>query len=128
MSKAKYSTEEEGHFGLGFKHYSHFTSPIRRYPDMMAHRMLQHYLDGGKPLPKDEYESLCKHSSEMEKKAAESPAYEDIEDIVIEILNQANKLTEDVAILHLYISHLRCLHQDLQYNNYCNKLKCKHSY
>ena len=70
MSKAKYSTEEEGHFGLGFKHYSHFTSPIRRYPDMMCHRMLQHYLDGGKSLDRNEYENMCKHSSEMEKKAS----------------------------------------------------------
>jgi ribonuclease R len=72
MSKAKYTTEPIGHFGLAFEHYSHFTSPIRRYPDMMAHRMLQHYLDGGKSLSKEEFEKLCKHSSDREKLAAEA--------------------------------------------------------
>ncbi|HAC24882.1 MAG TPA: ribonuclease R, partial [Cytophagales bacterium] len=50
MAKAKYTTEAKGHFGLAFEHYTHFTSPIRRYPDMMAHRLLQHYLDQGKPV------------------------------------------------------------------------------
>jgi ribonuclease R len=72
MAKAKYSTEPEGHFGLAFDHYSHFTSPIRRYPDMMAHRLLQHYLDGGKSAEKEEYETRCQHSSEMEKRAADA--------------------------------------------------------
>lgn len=72
MAKAKYSTEPEGHFGLAFDHYSHFTSPIRRYPDMMAHRLLQHYLDGGASAEKEEYEERCRHSSEMEKRAADA--------------------------------------------------------
>lgn len=72
MSKARYSTAPMGHFGLAFEHYSHFTSPIRRYPDMMAHRMLQHYLDGGKSLDKEDYEAKCKHSSDQEKLAAEA--------------------------------------------------------
>ncbi len=72
MSKAIYSTSPMGHFGLAFEHYSHFTSPIRRYPDMMAHRMLQHYLDGGKSLNKEDYEAKCKHSSDQEKLAAEA--------------------------------------------------------
>lgn len=72
MSKAKYSTSPQGHFGLAFEHYSHFTSPIRRYPDVMAHRMLQHYLDNGKSLSKDDYEEKCKHSSDQEKLAAEA--------------------------------------------------------
>ncbi|UBM57388.1 ribonuclease R [Marinilongibacter aquaticus] len=72
MSKAKYSTEPAGHFGLAFAHYSHFTSPIRRYPDMMAHRMLQHYLDQGKSLNKEDYEEKCMHSSQQEKLAAEA--------------------------------------------------------
>lgn len=72
MAKAKYSTEEKGHFGLAFTHYSHFTSPIRRYPDMMAHRLLQHYLDGGKPANKADYEEKCIHSSEREKRAADA--------------------------------------------------------
>lgn len=72
MAKAKYSTDVKGHFGLAFEHYSHFTSPIRRYPDMMAHRMLQHYLDEGKHLNKNEYEEKCVHSSEREKRAADA--------------------------------------------------------
>lgn len=72
MAKAKYSTEAKGHFGLAFPHYSHFTSPIRRYPDMMVHRLLQHYLDGGKSVNKKEYEDKCIHSSEREKRAADA--------------------------------------------------------
>lgn len=72
MAKAKYSTEPKGHFGLAFNHYSHFTSPIRRYPDMMAHRLLQHYLDEGKPVSKTDYEERCIHSSEREKRAADA--------------------------------------------------------
>lgn len=72
MAKAKYSTEPRGHFGLAFQHYSHFTSPIRRYPDMMAHRLLQHYLDGGKPIDRAEWEAHCEHASEREKRAADA--------------------------------------------------------
>jgi ribonuclease R len=72
MAKAKYSTETKGHFGLAFKHYTHFTSPIRRYPDMMVHRLLQHYLDDGKQFGKNEYEERCVHSSEREKRAADA--------------------------------------------------------
>ncbi len=72
MAKAKYTTEAKGHFGLAFEHYTHFTSPIRRYPDMMVHRLLQHYLDGGKSVNKKEYEERCIHSSEREKRAADA--------------------------------------------------------
>ena len=70
MSKATYTTENIGHYGLGFEYYTHFTSPIRRYPDVMVHRLLQHYLDGGKPLKEMVYEEKCKHSSSMEILAA----------------------------------------------------------
>lgn len=72
MAKAKYTTETMGHFGLAFEHYTHFTSPIRRYPDMMVHRLLQHYLDGGKSVDEEEYEKKCVHSSEREKRAADA--------------------------------------------------------
>ncbi|MDN4166033.1 ribonuclease R [Cytophagales bacterium LB-30] len=72
MAKAKYTTSADPHFGLAFTHYSHFTSPIRRYPDMMAHRLLQHYLDKGKSVSKEEYEEKCVHSSEREKRAADA--------------------------------------------------------
>ncbi|MFQ3238336.1 MAG: ribonuclease R [Olleya marilimosa] len=66
MSKAEYTTKNIGHYGLAFGDYSHFTSPIRRYPDVMAHRLLQRYLDGGKSANQEEYEEKCKHSSNME--------------------------------------------------------------
>lgn len=66
MSKAKYSTDNIGHYGLAFDYYSHFTSPIRRYPDVMVHRLLQFYLDGGKSVSEEIYEEKCQHSSNME--------------------------------------------------------------
>ena len=66
MSKAEYTTQNIGHYGLAFDYYSHFTSPIRRYPDVMAHRLLQHYLDGGQSVNEDAYEEKCQHSSNME--------------------------------------------------------------
>ena len=72
MAKAQYTTETKGHFGLAFPHYTHFTSPIRRYPDMMVHRLLQHYLDGRKTTEKAACEALCVHSSEREKRAADA--------------------------------------------------------
>ena len=72
MQKAYYSTENIGHYGLAFPYYSHFTSPIRRYPDMMLHRLLAHYLDGGHSVDSEVVEELCEHSSEMEARAAEA--------------------------------------------------------
>ena len=72
MAKAVYTTENIGHYGLAFPYYTHFTSPIRRYPDMMVHRLLQRYLDGGKSADRDALEELCEHSSEREVVAAEA--------------------------------------------------------
>ena len=70
MAKAVYSTDNIGHYGLGFKYYTHFTSPIRRYPDMMVHRLLARYLTGGRSVNLEKLEEECKHSSEMEQLAA----------------------------------------------------------
>ena len=72
MSKAEYSTVNIGHYGLSFPFYTHFTSPIRRYPDLMVHRLLEWYLEGKGSASKEEYEEYCVHSSEMERKAAEA--------------------------------------------------------
>ncbi len=72
MAKAEYSTENIGHYGLAFRHYTHFTSPIRRFPDMMVHRLLCHYLDGGSGKSAKKYESYCEHASNMEKKATDA--------------------------------------------------------
>ena len=72
MSKAVYTTHNIGHYGLAFDYYTHFTSPIRRYPDVMVHRLLQHYLEKGKTTNEKEYENKCTHSSEMEGLAAQA--------------------------------------------------------
>jgi ribonuclease R len=72
MAKAVYSCENIGHYGLGFTWYTHFTSPIRRYPDLMVHRLLDRYLDGGGSVNQEEYEKKCEHSSDMERKAVEA--------------------------------------------------------
>jgi len=66
MSKAIYTVDNIGHYGLSFDYYTHFTSPIRRYPDVMVHRLLQHYLDGGSSAKAEVFEQKCKHSSDME--------------------------------------------------------------
>lgn len=70
MAKAVYTTQNIGHYGLGFEYYTHFTSPIRRYPDMMVHRLLDRYLNGGRSVNVAKLEELCKHSSAMEQLAA----------------------------------------------------------
>jgi ribonuclease R len=72
MAKAEYSTQNIGHYGLDFKYYTHFTSPIRRYPDLMVHRLLERYLDGKPSVSEEEYEPMCQHSSEMERKAEQA--------------------------------------------------------
>ena len=70
MAKAEYTTEHIGHYGLGFDYYTHFTSPIRRYPDMMVHRLLERYLAGGRSVNIEKLEDQCKHSSSMEQLAS----------------------------------------------------------
>jgi len=72
MAKAIYTIKSSSHYGLAFDHYTHFTSPIRRYPDVMVHRLLFHYLNGGQSANEEHYEKLCQHSSQMEKKAADA--------------------------------------------------------
>ena len=72
MQRAAYTTNNIGHYGLGFKHYTHFTSPIRRYPDLMVHRLLSRYLDGKPSVSQEDLEAKCKHSSDMEQRAVEA--------------------------------------------------------
>jgi len=72
MAKAVYSTKNIGHYGMSFQYYTHFTSPIRRYPDIMVHRMLTDYLNGAKSKNKNRYEEMCKHASEMEQRSTEA--------------------------------------------------------
>ena len=72
MMKAKYSTHNIGHYGLAFEYYTHFTSPIRRYPDTMVHRLLTKYQEGGRSANQEKYEELCEHCSDMEQVAQQA--------------------------------------------------------
>jgi len=72
MAKAVYTTDNIGHYGLAFDYYSHFTSPIRRYPDLIVHRLLEHYINHGSSVSKEETEKICNHCSEMEKVASKA--------------------------------------------------------
>jgi ribonuclease R len=72
MAKAVYSTRNIGHYGLSFDYYSHFTSPIRRYPDLMVHRLLERYLEGGRSVNAETFEEKCRHSSSMEQRAVQA--------------------------------------------------------
>lgn len=107
MAKAVYSTVNIGHYGLGFKFYTHFTSPIRRYPDLMVHRMLDHYLKDGKNLPQEEYEKKCEHSSDMERKATEaereSVKYKQAEYLLDKIGQEFQGLISGVSKWGIYV-------------------------
>jgi VacB/RNase II family 3'-5' exoribonuclease len=72
MSKAAYTTQNIGHYGLGFDFYTHFTSPIRRYPDVLVHRLLQFYLDGGKNIDDELLEEACKYTTQREQLATKA--------------------------------------------------------
>ena len=92
MMKAKYSIHNIGHFGLAFDYYTHFTSPIRRYPDTMVHRLLTRYAAGGRSANKEHYEELCEHSSEMEQ-VAQNAERDSIKYKMVEFM--ADKLGEE---------------------------------
>ena len=92
MMKAKYSIHNIGHFGLAFDYYTHFTSPIRRYPDTMVHRLLTRYAAGGRSANKEHYEELCEHSSEMEQ-IAQNAERDSIKYKMVEFM--ADKLGEE---------------------------------
>jgi len=101
MAKAVYTTKNIGHYGLAFPYYTHFTSPIRRYPDLMVHRLFQDYLDKKPSVKAAEYELLCEHSSDMEKRAADaersSVKYKQAEYMLDKIGQEFNALISGVS-------------------------------
>ncbi len=107
MAKAEYSVKNIGHYGLAFKYYTHFTSPIRRYPDLMVHRLLHLYLDGGASVNPAEYEQKCKHSSDMERQAMEaeraSVKYKQAEYLLDKIGQEFNGLISGVSKWGIYV-------------------------